>query len=140
MSQNTQCIGPDDIISDLGVSRADANKIIRDLNQKFRACNPNTIVIPGKVYRIWYEQHLFNGKVNLTINQDNNANNNDMLLASYDDILKPQDLQSILHLSRNTIYKCLNDGAIPSIRIADKFLIPKTVLLNYLNSCKGKIS
>ncbi len=129
----TQCIGPEDIVSDLGVSRSDANKIIRDLNHKFRQYNPNTIIIPGKVYKIWYEQNLFKGETATPVNSAESPNNTDML-ASYEDILNPQDLQSILRLSRNTIYKCLSDGTIPSIRIADKYLIPKRNLIEFLSN------
>ena len=47
------------------------------------------------------------------------------LLAGYEDVLRPSDLMKILRLGRNTIYKYLADVSIPSIHIAEKYIIPK---------------
>lgn len=54
------------------------------------------------------------------------------MLEKYDDILTPKDLQEILHSSKNTVYKLLNNGTIQSVRIGDKILIPKVFVLNML--------
>ncbi len=53
------------------------------------------------------------------------------ILEKYDDILTPKDLQEILHSSRNTVYKFLNNGTIPSVRLGDKILIPKADIINF---------
>lgn len=53
------------------------------------------------------------------------------ILEKYADILTPKDLQEILHSSRNTIYKFLNNGTIPSVRLGDKILIPKADIINF---------
>ncbi len=54
------------------------------------------------------------------------------MLKDYNDILLPQDLQSILHTGRNTVYKYLSDGTIRSIRIGNKYRIPKLYLLEFI--------
>ena len=52
--------------------------------------------------------------------------------SEYDDILMPEDLQNILHVGRNTIYNYLSKGIIKSIRIGNKYRIPKKYLIDYL--------
>ncbi|MFI3214019.1 MAG: hypothetical protein R3Y24_11845 [Eubacteriales bacterium] len=49
-------IGVDTIKSDLGVSRAKAYEVIKELNSEMKAQNPKAIVVSGKVNRIWYEE------------------------------------------------------------------------------------
>ena len=40
------------------------------------------------------------------------------MLAEYNDILKPEDVQKILRTGRNTVYNYLKDGTIKSIMIS----------------------
>lgn len=56
----------------------------------------------------------------------------DQILAGYGDVLQPKDLQEILHVGRNTVYKALADGAIASIRIGTQYRIPKRYLIDYI--------
>ena len=49
-------IGVDTIKVDLGVSRAKAYQVIKELNSEMKAQNPRAIVVSGKVNRIWYEE------------------------------------------------------------------------------------
>lgn len=49
-------IGVDIIKNDLGVSRAKAYEVIKELNAEMKARNPQAIVVNGKVNRIWYEE------------------------------------------------------------------------------------
>ena len=56
----------------------------------------------------------------------------DQVLAGYDDVLLPKDLQKILHVGRNTVYKYLADGVITSIRIGTQYRIPKKYLIDYI--------
>ena len=62
-------------------------------------------------------------------------------LPNYGDVLLPEDLQVILHLGRNTMYKYLKNGTIKSIVVGGKYKIPKYYLYKYLypdtNSSKG---
>ena len=43
---------------DLGVSRAKAYGVIKDLNNQLREQYPRAIIISGKVNRKWYEEAL----------------------------------------------------------------------------------
>ena len=54
------------------------------------------------------------------------------VLTNYDDILVPKDVQNILHIGRNTLYQYLSDGTIKSIRIANKYRIPKQYLIDFM--------
>ena len=54
------------------------------------------------------------------------------MLEKYDDVLTPKDLQVILHSSKNTVYKLLNNGTIQSVRLGDKILIPKVYIIDFL--------
>ena len=42
--------------SDLGVSRAKAYQVIKDLNEQLKKKHPMAIVVAGKVNRVWYEE------------------------------------------------------------------------------------
>lgn len=54
------------------------------------------------------------------------------VLDGYNDILLPKDVQAILKVGRNTVYTYLANGTIKSIRIANKYRIPKQYLIEYL--------
>ena len=54
------------------------------------------------------------------------------MLGDYNDILLPKDVQNILKVGRNTVYSYLANGTIKSIRIANKYRIPKKYLIEYL--------
>lgn len=54
------------------------------------------------------------------------------VLNEYDDVLVPADVQKILHIGRNTVYKLLTEGTIQSIRIAGKYRIPKKYLADFM--------
>ncbi len=49
-------VGVDTVKFDLGVSRAKAYEVIKELNREMKAQNPRAIVVTGKVNRIWYEE------------------------------------------------------------------------------------
>jgi len=49
-------IGVDTVKFDLGVSRAKAYEVIKELNKEMKEANPRAIVVNGKVNRIWYEE------------------------------------------------------------------------------------
>ena len=46
----------DTVQSDLGVSRAKAYQIIKELNIELKKKYPMAIVVSGRVNRIWYEE------------------------------------------------------------------------------------
>lgn len=53
----------------------------------------------------------------------------------YDDlpeVLTPKEVQAFLRLGRNAIYAALQDGKIRSVRVGQKFLIPKAAVREFL--------
>ena len=55
-------VGVDTVIFDLGVSRAKAYDVIKQLNKELKEENPRAIIVAGKVNRIWYEQACLKAK------------------------------------------------------------------------------
>ena len=49
-------VGVDTVRFDLGVSKAKAYDVIKQLNKELKEANPRAIVVAGKVNRIWYEE------------------------------------------------------------------------------------
>lgn len=57
------------------------------------------------------------------------------MLEKYNDVLTVKDLQKILPLGKNTIYRLLATNTIKNIKIGKKILIPKEFLIDYLKRC-----
>ena len=49
-------VGVDTVKFDLGISKAKAYEVIKQLNRELKEANPRAIVVAGKVNRIWYEE------------------------------------------------------------------------------------
>lgn len=49
------------------------------------------------------------------------------------DVLTTQEVMKILRISKNTLYKLLQSGEIPSIKIGSKYIIRKDKLIKYLS-------
>ncbi len=58
--------------------------------------------------------------------------NTSNILFKYDDVLKPKDLQSILHIGRSSVYRLLDEGKIKSIKIGNAYRIPKMYLVEFM--------
>lgn len=56
------------------------------------------------------------------------------MFEEYNDILTIGDLQSALHIGKSAAYKLINSGEINYIRIGNRIRIPKSCLLDYVNS------
>ena len=54
-------IGVETVMFDLGVSRAKAYDVIKELNTQLKKENPRAIIVSGKVNRIWYEEACLKG-------------------------------------------------------------------------------
>ncbi len=54
------------------------------------------------------------------------------MLKDYNDVLIPEDIQKILKVGRNVVYKYLAEGKIKSMRIGGKYRIPKLYLLEFI--------
>lgn len=55
-------------------------------------------------------------------------------LSDYGDVLNVQDIQEILGIGRNAVYKMLKNGTLKSKKIGTKYIIPKRSVQTYLNS------
>lgn len=56
----------------------------------------------------------------------------DDILTGYPDVLTVKDVQDILHLGRNSVYKMLENGEIKTIRAGKKYIIPKIYLVQFI--------
>ncbi len=56
------------------------------------------------------------------------------LLKDYPDVLTIYHLCEILHIGRQTVYQLLQDEAIKHVRVGRKYIIPKTSLINFLQT------
>ena len=55
---------------------------------------------------------------------------NEILFESYPDVVKPSDIQSMLHIGRNSVYELLRNGKIAAIRVGKKYVIPKSSVID----------
>lgn len=49
------------------------------------------------------------------------------------DVLTPAEVQAFLRIGRNAIYAALQDSKIRSVRVGQKYLIPKSALREFLD-------
>lgn len=58
MSKNEKAlfVNVETVQNDLGVSRAKAYQVIKDLNEQLKKKHPMAIVVAGKVNRVWYDE------------------------------------------------------------------------------------
>ena len=57
-------VNVDTVRNDLGVSRAKAYQVIKELNTELKKKYPMAIVVAGKVNRIWYEEACLQNMAN----------------------------------------------------------------------------
>ena len=53
---------------------------------------------------------------------------------NYPDIVTSEDIQKMLRIGRNSVYDLLKQGKIKSLRVGKKYLIPKTSVINFLQT------
>lgn len=54
------------------------------------------------------------------------------MFSDYPDVVSIAELQSMLHIGRNTAYDLLKSGTISSIRVGKRYIIPKTSVIDFL--------
>lgn len=59
---------------------------------------------------------------------------NNEIFRDYPDVVTIDDLQSMLHIGRNTAYKMLQDNIIKTLKVGKKYIIPKTSVVNFVTS------
>ena len=62
-----------------------------------------------------------------------NEYENDMF-REYPDVVEVRDLQKMLLTGRNTVLSLLSSGTIQSFRIGNRYKIPKTSVISYINT------
>lgn len=55
-------------------------------------------------------------------------------INDYPDVLKPEDVMTILGIGKNTVYRMLKSGELKSIKVGKQYRIPKKYLLQYLGA------
>jgi excisionase family DNA binding protein len=53
--------------------------------------------------------------------------------------LRPKETTAITGLSVGATYQLLESGAMPSIRVGKKYLVPRAALVEWVNNC-GRVS
>lgn len=53
---------------------------------------------------------------------------------NYPDVISVNELQEMLHIGRNTAYNLLKEDKIKSIKYGKKYIIPKTSVIDFLNT------
>lgn len=54
------------------------------------------------------------------------------MFSDYPDVVSIAELQSMLRIGRNTAYDLLKSGAISSIRVGKRYIIPKISVIDFL--------
>lgn len=58
------------------------------------------------------------------------------MFENYKDILTFNEVCSVLRMGKNSVYKLLQNGSIKSIKVGKKYFIPKSFLIDFINSFK----
>ena len=58
-------------------------------------------------------------------------------LDDYPDVLLPNECMEVLRLGRTSVYKLLRSGSLKSLKMGKKYIVPKSYLLDYLQSGYG---
>lgn len=60
--------------------------------------------------------------------------NNIEVFSKYDDIVTVKEVMQMLRISKNNVYKLLNDKRIRSVRIGKRFIIPKQSVIEFITN------
>ena len=58
------------------------------------------------------------------------------VFSEYPDVVSIDDLRKMLHIGRNSAYKLVKEGAIITVRVGKRYIIPKLNVIEYLNTNK----
>lgn len=63
------------------------------------------------------------------------------MFADYPDVVRIDDIQSMLQIGRNSVYTLLKQGLIKSIKIGKKYIIPKSAVIDFVKTaCNNQLS
>lgn len=60
-------------------------------------------------------------------------NDNAIIFNEYPDVVSPEDVQHMLHMGRNSVYKLLKEEKIKSIKVGKKYIIPKKSVIRFID-------
>lgn len=56
------------------------------------------------------------------------------MFEKYQDCVTVEELQEMLHLGRTTVYSLLKRGEIKTVKVGNKYVIPKKCVIEYINN------
>ena len=62
---------------------------------------------------------------------------NNTMFSGYSDVITVDDLQTMLRIGRNAAYGLLKSGAIATIRVGKRYIIPEASVIDFLGLNKG---
>ena len=54
------------------------------------------------------------------------------IFSNYPDVVSVEDVQAMLHIGRNAAYALLQSGAISTVRVGKRYIIPKASVIDFL--------
>ena len=54
------------------------------------------------------------------------------LFDSYPDVVSVEEIQQMLRIGKNAVYQLLKDGAIKSIKVGKRYVVPKKYIIDFL--------
>lgn len=55
------------------------------------------------------------------------------MFSDYEDVVTVDDVMKMLHIGKNSVYDLLKNHRIESIRVGNRYVIPKKSVINFLN-------
>ena len=59
------------------------------------------------------------------------------MFSNYPDVVSVDDLQAMLRIGRNAAYGLLQSGAVATVRVGKRYIIPKASVIDFLGLNKG---
>lgn len=54
------------------------------------------------------------------------------MFDSYPDVVSVKEIQQMLRIGKNAVYQLLKDGAIKSIKVGKRYVVPKKYIIDFL--------
>ena len=54
------------------------------------------------------------------------------MFDSYPDVVSVEEIQQMLRIGKNAVYQLLKDGAIKSIKVGKRYVVPKKSVIEFL--------
>lgn len=54
------------------------------------------------------------------------------MFDSYPDVVSVEEIQQMLRIGKNAVYQLLKNGAIKSIKVGKRYVVPKKYIIDFL--------